>query len=69
MVKSFVHLEDSYMDSGIHALAMNQGLISESSDIIPYLYDFYSHLYLNNDTKSDQEVKAFLEKLSLPKIK
>ena len=57
------------MDSSIHALAMNQGLISESSDIIRYLYDFYSHLYSNNDTKSDQEIKAFLEKLSLPKIK
>ena len=51
MVKSFLHLEDSHMDSSIHALAMNQCLISESSDIIPYLYDFY--------TKSDQEIKAF----------
>ena len=69
MLKSFLHLEDLYMDSSIHELAMNQGFISESSDIIPYLYDFYSHLYLNNDTKSEQEIKAFLEMLSLPKIK
>ncbi len=68
-MKSFLYMEDLSIDSSIYALATNQGLISDSSDIIPYLYNFYSHLYSNTDTKSDQEVKAFLEKLSLPRIK
>ena len=53
MVKSFLHLEDVSCPLSIKELCTPQGLVQDSSQILPYLHNFYSHLYSNNDCKTD----------------
>ncbi len=69
MVKSFLHLEDIYSSISLSEVWMGTKYANTWNEILPVLYDFYSHLYEKVDTKSDKEIEDFLASLPLPKIK
>ncbi len=57
------------MTLGLNALDIDGVIESDTGVILEAIHDFYNHLYRNSNTKSDEEILNFLNKIpSLPRI-
>ncbi len=68
MSPKFLHLEDDNFVLPLEELDIGGSVTSDMGPILQHLFDFYSDLFAPSDTKTVNEIDAFLDGLSdLPK--
>ena len=71
MSSTFLNLEKAkhLNNSALESVVDNQGHHTSMEDVLSVIHDFYNNLYSNCDSKSDQDISEFLNRIpSLPHI-